>query len=229
MQSFLSYIEAQAKNLKKRSMERRLSRPFVTISRQSGAYGMTMAENLAAYLQENERRKECSWTVFEKTLLDRVAEEHNLEDEILQYFPESAVSEIQDALEELFGLHPSQYNVVPKIGQTILHLAQLGYVIIVGRGANIITAKLTQGVHVRLIGSFDKRVAHMQEYLKLGEREAREYVIREDRNRAAYIRKYFDKDINDPSLYDVVINTDTISIVDAAHLIGDLILRPREA
>jgi cytidylate kinase len=98
-------------------------------------------------------------------------------------------------------------------------------VIFVGRGANIITRRLPSGVHVRLVGAFEKRVAHMMEYLNLPENQAREYVMKEDHDRRAYINRYFQKDISDASLYDLIINTDTVPFVDAVTIIGDMVLR----
>ena len=47
-------------------------RPFVTISRESGAYCTTVAYVLAEYLRKHERRKETSWAVFDKELIQKV-------------------------------------------------------------------------------------------------------------------------------------------------------------
>ncbi|MDP2652903.1 MAG: cytidylate kinase-like family protein [Candidatus Omnitrophota bacterium] len=205
--------------------DRRQGRPFVTISREPGAYGMTVAEALAAYLQDKERREGSPWTVFDKDIVKKVMSDHHLPEEFAAYFSECAVSEIEDILEELFSSHPSQWSLVHKMNDTILRLAQLGYVILVGRGANIITRRLPRGFHVRLIGSFEKRVEHMQEYLKMNEKKTRACLVKEQKDRRSYVRKYFSKDINDPSLYDLVINTDTVPVENAVRLIGDEVLR----
>ena len=66
---------------------------------------------------------------------------------------------VADALEELLGLHPSSWTLIQQTAETIWRLAQMGHVILVGRGANLITAKLASVFHVRLIGSLEKRVA----------------------------------------------------------------------
>ena len=59
--------------------ERRAGPSFVTISRQTGAYGLTIAEKLAEYLDKHDRRRQhCPWTAFDKNLIQRVIEEHNL-------------------------------------------------------------------------------------------------------------------------------------------------------
>src|SRR5512136_1114161 len=167
----------------KKTERREKSRPFVTISRESGAYGTTIADMLAEHLREHERRREAPWAVFDKELIQKVIEEHKFPVIFERYFVESSVPLIEDILAELFGLHPPQETLVRRMSETILQLTTLGYVILVGRGANIITRKLPNGTHVRLVGSFEKRVAHMMEFLILPENQAREHVLKEDHDR----------------------------------------------
>jgi cytidylate kinase len=204
---------------------REKNRPFVTISRESGAYGMTIADLLAEHLHQHERCREASWAVFDKELIQMLIEKHKFPVIFEKYFLESSTPLIEDIFAELFGLHPPQETFVRSISETILHLATLGYVILGGRGANIITRKLPNGTHVRLIDSFKKRVAHMKEYLNLPEKQACEYVIKEDHIRKAYIKRYFRKDISDVSLYDLIINTDTVPLQEAVTIIRGLVLR----
>jgi diguanylate cyclase (GGDEF)-like protein len=45
------------------------------------------------------------------------------------------MSEITDTLDELLGLHPPAWTLVRQMTETILHLAEMGNVILVGRGA----------------------------------------------------------------------------------------------
>src|ERR1039458_9602356 len=103
-----SYIISQVKSLRKKLGNDNLSAsPFVTISRQSGAYGITVSRDLCEYLQKNERRTKCVWTVFDKELIEKVIQEHDLPQTVLSYLSEDTVSEIQDMIEETLGLHPS--------------------------------------------------------------------------------------------------------------------------
>ncbi len=219
------YIACQLKHHQTHSKaERRLGQPFITISRQTGAYGLTMAAKLSEYLQKHDRRKHCPWTAFDKNIIEKVIEQHNLPDTFTPYFSESVVSEIDDTLEELFGVHPSQWALVHRMSETILHLAQLGYAIIVGRGANIITRKLSKGVHLKLIGSIEKRIEHVQEYYKLSKEQAKKFIVDEERGREHYLRKYFNKNFNDPLLYDLVINMDAVSPDEAVKAVAGLVL-----
>ena len=220
-----SYIMSQVKSLKMKMMDdKRVGNPFVTISRQTGAYGITVARDLCEYLQKHERRTRCIWTVFDKELIEKVAEEHDLPKTVLPYLSEDTVSEIQDMIEETLGLHPSHDLLVQKTNKTILHLAQLGYVILVGRASNIITAKMPGGVNVRLISPWEKRLEHVQEYYSMTAAKAKEFIHREDHKRENYVKKYFKKDINDPLLYDMVINIDSLVHPETIQLIGDLVL-----
>ena len=222
--SYSSYIISQVKSLKKRSPnDKRSGNPFVTISRQTGAYGITVSRDLCDYLQKNERRTQCVWTVFDKELIKRVVEEHDLPETVLPYMSEETVSEIQDMIEESLGLHPSHDLLVLKTNKTILHLAQLGYAIIVGRASNIITAKMPGGVSVRLVSPMEKRLAHVQEYYKMTQKSAKEFILKEDRIRKEYVKRYFQKDIEDPLLYDMVINVDSLVRQEVIQVIGDLV------
>jgi cytidylate kinase len=105
-----------------------------------------------------------------------------------------------------------------------LHLAQLGNAIIVGRGANIITARLPGMLHVRLVGSVEHRVAHMREFDHLDRKEALRRMTREDGGRRRYLKRYFGKDIDDPLLYHFVINTDWVSLQDAVKTVASFAL-----
>ena len=53
-------------------------RRAVTISRQAGCGALVVAEKLAHYLQEHSPKDECPWTVFDRNLMDKVLEDHNL-------------------------------------------------------------------------------------------------------------------------------------------------------
>jgi len=209
----------------KKTERREKSGPFVTISRQSGAYGTTVADKLCEYLLKHESRREAPWAVYDKELIQKVIEEQRFPASFQRYFEVSSTSLIEDTLAELFGLHPPKETLVRRMSETILHLATLGRVILVGRGANIITRRLPNGTHVRLVGSFEKRVAHIQEYLNLPQKQAYEYVTKEDQDRQAYIKQHFQKDISDVSLYDLIINTDTVSLQESVMIIGDMVLR----
>jgi cytidylate kinase len=220
--SWLKHLQEPEKAARKEK-----HRPFITISRESGAYGTTIADELVGYLNRDEHRGDIAWAALDKELARKVIEDHKLPATFEAYFSQSSSSRIQDILEDFFGVHPPRETLVHKMSETVLRLASLGHVILIGQGAGIITRKLRGGTHVRLIGSLEKRAAHMMEYLGLPEKQAREHVMKEDRDRRDHIKRYFKADIADPSLYDVIINTDTVPLQHAVAIIGEMVAMRR--
>lgn len=182
-----------------------------------------MADALLARLRDRARPGSSPWTVFDRNLVDRVLKDHDLPDRLAEFMPEDRVSEVADTLDELFGLHPSSWMLVRQTAETILHLAELGNVILIGRGANIITGRLDYAFHVRLVGSAQRRIEHAQEYLHVSREAAAEYVREKDLGRKRYVRKFYATNIDDPLLYHLVINTDRVSYGAAARMIAEAV------
>jgi cytidylate kinase len=199
-------------------------RRAITISRQTGSGGHAVAEALAEYLQAQTGPPACPWTVFDRNLVEQVLEDHHLPSRLAKFMPEDRISEVADTMDELFGLHPSSWSLVHKTAETILRLAELGNVILIGRGANVITARLDYAFHVRLVGSPERRIQHIQQLSHLSHKEIVELVEREDRGRRRYLKKYFAKDIDNPLLYHLVINTDLVPYGEAARMIAQAVL-----
>ena len=109
--------------------------------------------------------------------------------------------------------------------ETILHLAQMGNVILVGRGANVVTRELDNVFHVRLVGSVAKRIERVQQVYELDRPAAIEFITRKDKGRRRYLKEHYHEDIDDPLLYHLIVNTDRIRSEDAARLIGDEVIR----
>ena len=200
----------------------------VTLSRQAGSGGHLVAEKLAEYLQTPGGGAGSAWMVFDRNLVERVLEDHHLPAHLARFMPEDRVSEVEDTLEELLGVHPPFLTLVHKTAETILRLAELGNVILLGRGANVITSRLDYVLHVRLVGSLAKRAELIRMSRQISEAAAREFFQREDRGRKRYLKKYFRKDIEDPLLYHLIINTDLVAHDEAARLIGDAVVKRGE-
>jgi len=223
----LSFISSQFKESEQPAAPctRRTHPLAVTISRQSGSGAWRIAECLANYLPKVHPCDPRPWTVFDKELVEKVLEDHNLPKKLADYMPEDRVSVIDDIMNELFGLQPSSWTLVEQTAETILKLAELGNVILIGRGANIVTARLDHVFHVRLVGSIEKRLERVKARLGHDDASAMDYIVKTDRGRQRYLKEHYKADIDNPLLYDMVINTDRISSESAAMLIADALLR----
>lgn len=200
-----------------------LQLPAVALSRETGAGGTVVAHGLAKRLQEMAPPGSAPWTVFDKNLVQKMLEEHNLPSRLAQFIPEDRVSGIQDAVEELLGLHPPSWSLLRQMTETVLHLAELGHVILLGRGANVITAHLPHVLQVRLTGSPERRARRVMEVHKIGAKAAAAFLKKQDAARKRFLRRNFHRDPDDPLLYHVVLNTDLVGFEEAVDVIAGLV------
>ncbi len=221
---YKSFVDCQLQTPKARHVDALRRPPAVTISRETGAGAMRIGERVADLLQRARPEQKVPWTVFDRNLVERVLEEHHLPSRVAQYMPEARISELQNMLEEVLGLHPDAWTLVRQSAETILHLAELGNVIIVGRGANVITARLTNVLHVRLVAPMEDRVKVASEYYQLEAGAARKYIEEQDRGRRGYVKKFFGRDIEEPSQYHMVLNTGLLGLDLSARLIAEAVL-----
>jgi cytidylate kinase len=219
----IDYLKCQSQAPRSSAGEVTDVRKMVTISRQAGTGAHALAEELVVKLQLRAPAGACPWTVFDRNLVDKVLEDHDLPARLARYLHEDRASELSDIMDELFGLHPHSETLVRKTADTILHLAELGNVVVIGRGANIVTATLEHALHVRLVGSIERRIERTQLERHLDPKAAADYVHREDVARQRYVRKYYGADIDDPLLYHLIVNTDRMSHDRAARAIADAV------
>jgi cytidylate kinase len=221
----LSFIHSQLQASDKQGgFAKKNVRRAVTISRQAGSGAFIVAEKLAHYLQHHSSGDARPWTVFDHNLMDKVLEDHNLPTRLAKFLPEDRASQIEDILADVFEVHPPAQTVIDQTIETILKLAGLGNVILIGRGSPVITAKLPYVLHVRLAAPLEKRVERVRQFYHLTGTEAHKFCLSQDRGRERYLKTYFNADINDPLLYHLIINTGLVNYDDAAKLIGDAVL-----
>lgn len=193
---------------------------FITISRQAGAGAISIGNEITDCLNNDKKIKwPCPWTVIDKHMVNTILEEHHLPEKFKKYLPESKISQIDDILGELMGLHPSSIALVHRTSETILHLVHAGNVVVVGRGANIITRGLQGGTHIRIVGSEKRRIHRVMEHSNVSAKEAGKLISQWDKGRKKYFKEYFNVNIEDPLLYDLTINTDYVSYKNAANII----------
>lgn len=205
------------------AQNRRFRRTAVTLSRLCGTRATDIGQRLAERLGAVDGGG--PWAVFDDNLVRQVLQDHALPQRLAKFMPEDVPSLVDDALCEILGVHPSDWTMFQHTADTIYRLAAMGRVIIVGRGSNVITRHMPSVLHVRLVGAFERRVAQVGKAMRLGETEARDHVVRKDRARRRYVMAHFDRDIDDPLGYDVVLNTDNLSDEDVARAVAGLVLK----
>jgi cytidylate kinase len=196
----------------------------ITISRQSGCGAHEIAKLLAKYLEQHGPDKSRSWHVLDRNLAEKVLEAHKLPVRYARFMPEDRPSELGDVMEELLGAHPPSSTFVQQTAETIFDLAGQGNVILIGRGANLVTRNLPHVFHVRLVASLESRMKHFQKSHGLAPEMALRQIHTEDRGRKRYLKKYFGQNLENPLLYHLVLNTDLMSFDKAARVIAETAL-----
>ena len=219
-----SFVHSQTAPLAKSASATDVRRA-VTISRQAGCGGVIVAEKLANYLQQHAPASGVNWTVFDRELMDKVLADHKLPKYLANFLQEDRASQIEDTLADIFGVHPPAEMVVKQTAETLLQLAELGNVILIGRAGNIVTAKLPHVLHVRLVAPLDDRIERVCRDDHKTPAESRRFCVEEEQARARYLKTYFHADINDPLHYHLVINTSRVGYDHAAQMIGEAVLR----
>jgi cytidylate kinase len=203
----------------------RIPKPAITISRQTGAGALTVANLVSEQLDlDCQGDPPCPWAVFDRNLAEKILQDHNLSTEMEHFIPEDTRFPLTDALESLLGLHPSSWTLREYAKDTIRKLATNGNVILVGRGAAIIAQPLPRVLHVRLVAPFHFRVRNFADYHRISAEKATPLVRETDEARHRYVQSYLGADVDDPLHYHLVINTGRTGFPQAARIISTALI-----
>ena len=111
--------------------------------------------------------------------------------------------------------------------EEVFELANKGDVVLRGWGATCLLRAVPHVVTVRITRSFNKRVEWLMNHLETDDREFAENEIRRSDNaHAARMHRQFGITWGDPVLYDLVLNTDRLSVHSCVEQIRQLTTRP---
>jgi len=198
--------------------------PCITISRETGTSAKLVSEELVKLFNENIIEKSSGWTIFDRNLIEKVLEDHHLPSALKDLMEENKISFFSSMLNEMLSGLPGQWTLIHKTSETILQLASLGYAIIIGRGANIITSHLNNTFHVRLVAPLSDRIKNFAELHGIDYKTARTIIEQHDACRKKYVYSVFNRKIDDPFLYNLVINTKGLSNNQIAGIIGSSVI-----
>lgn len=209
--------------------ERKGAFPFVTISRQTGAGGHTLAEALVREMEATGSPLLRGWQILDQELCRKILEDAKLKVTMEELLTEKFVHEIRNYVDQLFKDAASQIAVFHEMARIIRTFATLGKVIVVGRAGSLLTQDLPLGIHVRLVAPKEDRIATMMRQFHLTRQEAERQVREHDQSRARLIQSYFyGRDINDPLLYNLVVNTRMTPVQTIAPLLVEWVRRIAE-
>lgn len=196
------------------------TRPTITISREFGCEAFPMTECLKGIMEKKTGRP---WAVMDKALLEEVAKNHNLSDEIVRNLGEKK-SRLLDEVLATFSSHwKSEKDYFRLLCKHVFSLAEQGNSIIVGRGSGIVTQPLKNCYHFRIYASHQFKVASIARRLNISNDEAEGVVEKNQKQRDAFIHDYFNLDPRDLRFYHLVFNNDKNSPERIAQIIAEYV------
>ena len=130
--------------------------------------------------------------------------------------PRTTAQELDDAL------------YVKTVRVIISELSQKGNIVILGHGGQMILRDLPHALHVLALAPLKLRIERFAEREQIALEEAGKRIHDLDRGRAAFHRKFFKVEVNDPALYDLVIDTGRLPYPVAAEVVA-VAARAKEA
>lgn len=202
--------------IKRWEMDRQSEKPIqqtidvITISRESGSQGYLLAEQLC---------KQTGLDLFHDEIVDAMVEASKNSRALLETLDERGMNVVEDVVSQFINDHhlwPDEYSKL--LFQILSTIGNHGKAVILGRGANCVL-KGTGVLRVRVVAPTATRQKYISHSLDLNPEDAKKYMTSTDANRDAFVRRYFNSDPTDPSNYDLVLNTGTLSVEKAVQVI----------
>ena len=199
---------------------------IVTLSREYGAGGSQLGLLLGSAL---------GWPVLDRDLAERLAEQLRCRSADVEAHHERA-PRFLERIAAAFTVVPSDAPVLPELSRLpnpdtlveatraiLLEAVRTPPLIVIGHGANCLLCDRRDVLRIRVTAPYPVRVRRVARRTGQSVDEAGADVRQRDADRRQYLERYYKKDTNDPYLYDLQINTATITLEVAAQMVVRLI------
>jgi cytidylate kinase len=186
---------------------------IVTISRGTLSGGEALAECLAGRL---------GIPVITREVIRDAASRYGIAEKLL----DQQLHKVPSLIQRRLGGNEERKMYLLAIQTALVERAQQGDFIYHGHAGHLLLKKLPGVFKVRLIAPMAYRVRMVREKQGLGEEEALKYIEQVDKNRTLWTKFLYDVDWQDPSLYDVVIHLELLSLDTACSMIEKGVQQP---
>jgi len=202
--------------VKRWEMEKKENKPIqeaintITISRESGSRGYEVAKQLS---------QDTGFDLFHHEIVDAMVETSKNDRVLLETLDERSMNIVDDIVSNFVNEHHLWTDDYTKILLQILTtIGNHGNAVILGRGGNFVLHNQNV-LRVRIVAPVTVRCDYIQRNQDLNYDDAQKYVVSTDANRSAFVKRYFNCDATDPSNYDLILNTGTLSVKKAVQVI----------
>ncbi len=198
---------------------------IITVGRQFGTGGHEIGQKLAEKL---------GIKCYDKDLIKRVAQESGLCPEILENNDERPTSSflynlVMDTYS--FGITNTNYVDMPISHKvflaqfdTIKKIANEGPCVIVGRCADYALADYDNVLNLFIYGDMDKRISRVMNKYSVSEKEARDMIIKKDKQRASYYNYYSTKKWGKAETYNLCVDSTLLGRDGTVNLLYQFVM-----
>ncbi len=198
---------------------------LVTISREYGAGASDLARRLGERL---------GWRVIDSQIPAAVATRLGIPLDALGEWDEHAPGLLESIghalvlgspeilLDSSVTSRPDARRVANVTSDYLRAEAETPRAVIVGHGAQALFASRAGTLHLRLVAPLAVRAKRVAARRGCSEQHAMEICRRVDADRMHYVKDFHGRDVRDPLLYDLQINTGRVEMADAAILVSTL-------
>jgi cytidylate kinase len=180
---------------------------IVAMSETEGSRGTEIGRALAAAL---------GWEFADREIITKAAESFG-----------EGVTDLRHATEEKPTLwdrfRQSQQRYATYVEATVLEMAARDNLVLVGRASTVILRGVRHALRARVIAPELVRAQRIEQHLGLTPEAALESVRHADHDLGARVRFIYHVDWNDASLYDVVLNTERLSVTRAVAVLREML------
>lgn len=187
---------------------------MIAISREFGSGGHEIADRIA---------KDLGLTIYDRNILDEIAEEKNVEVEYLEKYDEKPkrliisrrVGAYSNSMEEI--LADMQFEYIRKKADSGESF------VIVGRCAETVLRDREGLISIFILGDREAKLARIKEKFQLNDADALAKMLRHDKKRKQYHNRHSDGKWGDSRNYDLCINSSRLGIDKTVELLEDYI------
>jgi hypothetical protein len=194
---------------------------YLTISRRIGSLGDAIAQEVAANL---------GWHVCDREIVDYIAQNSHVRQSLVNELDEKAQSMIYDRVQRFLSLPGGDSFGVEEYHEALLktlnYLAARGGLIIMGRGSNFVLFDDYHGLRVCVTAPFELRAQRLSKRWSSSLSEAGRRIRELDDERREFVREHFRQDIDDPHAYDLIFDTNRLTVQQVTSAILTVIRTP---
>jgi cytidylate kinase len=186
---------------------------IVTITHETGSGGPEIGIELA---------KRLGWRYVDRDMLSEAAHRYGVGEDKL-----TELDEKKPSLFERFDVETRQYITV--IQSAVLDIAEQDNVVINSRGGQVLLRGISHALRLFVIAPFELRVKRVMKKMAgqaqegVDVRTTVEMVRHSDQEKHGRIRYLYDVDWSDPALYDLVLNTEKLSVDAGVEVLAGLV------